>query len=156
MVDIPKQNGGDYDEPWHTYGCRALTLAAIAQIDAERVIPPRKLQQALDDLSVDGSIVNGETAETGLNEHEIIRRAFELTGSTKTGRQVGVRNADGSGWQADAEHDYQIVQFPTSGSVGTHFVLCDNDSRGIYDPWQGDDLISGKAERWLLYRVWEA
>ena len=152
---IPKQNGGEYEEPWASYGCRALCLAAIAQVHVGRTIHPRTLQQALDELSVDDSVVDGETAATGRNEHEIIRRAFELVGSTKRGRQVGVRNADGSGWQAEAEHDYQIVQFPTSGSVGTHFVLCDNESRVLYDPWEGDDLITGEPRRWLLYRVWE-
>ena len=153
---VPKQNGGQYGEPWRTYGCRALSLAAIAQVHTGVILPASDVQAMLERLSDDPLVVRPGNAATGTREHHIIRSAFALCGAEHMrGRQVGVRNPDGQGWRHDAEHDYVIPEWPTSGPIGTHYTLTAPDGTELYDPWEGDDLITGEPRRWLLYRVWE-
>lgn len=153
-LEIEPQNDR-YSEPWHTRGCRALCLAAIAQIDTGYVIPSDKLEDMLLDMCLNERIVSCYNAATGIDEHQIINEAFALAKHPeRSSRQVGVIRANGSDWNGDADHDYQIVQYPTSGEVGTHFVLCDADQHLLYDPWFGDDLITGPATAWLFYKVW--
>jgi len=156
-LDIPKQNGGDYEEPWHSKGCRALSLAAIAQVHTGVVLSASDVQAMFKRLSADPLVVRPDNAETGTREHHIINEAFVQCGYPNLrARQVGVRNQRGQGWQADAPHDYVIPEWPTSGTVGTHYTLEDAEGNELYDSWDGDDLITGEPHSRLLYRVWEA
>lgn len=164
-INIPAQNGGAFAEPLKSRGCRVLSLAAIAQIDMQEALDATVLNRELFELAKDDAeIWDRENAAAGGNEHRIIHRAFELLGESPKGRQVAVVHPDGSGWNAGIEHDYAIVEYPTGGTVGVHFVLCTavkNVTAGVaqwgfkllYDPWDGDDYIKGNASRVLCYRV---
>lgn len=154
-LEIEPQNDS-YSEPWFTNGCRALDLAAIAQLHVGQALPYNTVEKMLKKLSRDLQVVNPDTARTGKEEHVIINATFDLLDAKDMrGRQVKVVGPDKEGWNSDKDFDYALLEFPTNGSVGTHYVVCDKELRLLYDSWKGNDLIVGPWRKLLGYRVWE-
>ena len=159
--ELIPQNDQQLPELIRLYGSRFRCLCAIAEFSLQLNLTHEQIIQVYDlaRQHPSGKVMN-DNCLCMQDEHHISKLAFlALKDKNRLARQVGtLQNGIPTGWDGKkVDFDYQILEFKTD--TGKHFILANQNSQIIFDPWSTKYSAALKTEKqpqkYLLYKVFK-
>lgn len=130
-------------------GCNFLSLLWIIQIENKKVLSSDDINKLYKYFLVTGYI---DKSCMVIKPDHILNTLLE----NKRIHQIGVLKDEKYkywGWVKKKKHDWSVIQYNTTGTYGTHFVVGDKEFNEFYDPLQGKGYKSTGVGKILLYKI---